>query len=129
MMTRGDNMDISILLGKTLQKITRNTDEYDDEEIIFEVSDTEKYRMYHEVSCCEKVTIEEIHGNLDWLVGEPILRAEARSNSTRDDDSCPESQTWTFYELGTIKGSVTIRWYGSSNGYYSEDVDFEKIQL
>jgi hypothetical protein len=34
--------------------------------------------------------------------------------------------TWT--ELGVAaKGYVTVRWYGTSNGYYSESVSFREI--
>ena len=70
----------------------------------------------------EYVTLEEIHGDLSDLVGSPILQAE--QVSSKGDDY--QVEEWSFYKLATIKGSVTLRWYGTSNGYYSTDVDFTK---
>lgn len=85
------------------------------------------YNLRHEQDCCEDVSIEDIAGDLQDLVGHPILRAQEATNSESNPDGVTkedqDSFTWTFYKLSTIKGSVTIRFYGESNGYYSEDVD------
>jgi hypothetical protein len=83
--------------------------------------------MYHYQDCCESVDIEDIVGDLSDLVGNPILRASEDRNrelNTKND----ESFTWTFYNISTIKGHVTIRWYGSSNGYYSESVSIYQLR-
>ncbi|MGC4043140.1 MAG: hypothetical protein QM758_05005 [Armatimonas sp.] len=53
------------------------------------------------------------------------MLAEEVTNET--EPPCREnakSWTWTYYKFATIKGYVTVRWYGESNGRYSEDIDF-----
>ena len=113
------------LIGKVLVSVENL--EYD--ELIFTLDTGERCKLYHSQNCCERVSIEDIVGNLDDLVGSPILLAEEVSYSDENPEGVPvedfqnDSYTWTFYKLATIKGYVTIRWYGTSNGYYSEAVN------
>lgn len=117
---------IEDLLGKTLVKIEVNRDV---DEIYFECDDGNLYKMYHSQECCESVYIEDICGEVSNLLFSPLLMAEEVSNSSEEPlTAWDESFTWTFYKLATINGYVTIRWYGTSNGYYSESVDFEQIE-
>ena len=79
------------------------------------------------------VRIEDIIGDIGCLLNTPILLVEEVSNKDENPEgvTAPDHQdsfTWTFYKLATVKGSVTIRWYGESNGYYSERVDFQRIE-
>jgi hypothetical protein len=91
------------------------------EEMVFVTDDGWKFVFYHAQDCCKTVDIADIHGDLADLVGSPIVTADQRTSELttgkRDD-----SETWTFYEFATAKGNVTVRWVGSSNGYYSESV-------
>lgn len=124
----GEDREVSDLIGQTLTKIEFSADK---DEILFHTSDGKKYRMYHWQDCCEDVSIDDINGNLDDLIGTPIVMAEESTNSDNpkgDYDEHWGTFTWTFYKFATTKGYVTFRWYGESNGYYSESVDFEEIR-
>lgn len=96
------------------------------EEIYFHTDSGRRFVMMHEQDCCESVSIESITGNLEDLVGSPILVAEESTNHDSPKGEIPDSFTWTFYKLATVKGWVDIRWYGESNGYYSESVEIKE---
>lgn len=116
--------------GKIVRKIYNESGSIPqqmDEELILEFTDNTILKFYHNQDCCESVYLEDICGDLDDLIGNPILELVAISSQNQPKNIPPkggESETWTFYKISTIKGSVTIRWYGTSNGYYSEEVDF-----
>lgn len=118
----------SDLAGQTLRSIERCGGPDEGEELIFALENGDQYKLHHDQECCETVVIEDIAGDLNDLVGTPITKAEEVSNQDSRDPSkeTDESFTWTFYHLATIKGYVTIRWLGTSNGYYSESVYFVK---
>ena len=113
----------SKLMGLTLISI----EQHGDEEIQFKTRCGRNFILYHQQDCCESVTIDEVIGDYEDLLHTPILSAEEISNSDDSPRGHNYSHTWTFYKLSTIKGSVTIRWYGESSGYYSEEVDFAEI--
>ncbi len=120
---KGSVRNFNELIGRTLYKAEQNG-----EELILYLSNTNYVRFYHSQDCCESVYIEDICGDLNDLVGAPLLVAEEVS----DYDAEPryegeESYTWTFYKFATRKGYVDVRWYGTSNGYYSESVSVEFV--
>jgi hypothetical protein len=122
---------IEDLVGKTITKID-NTDDM----LVFHCDDGVVYEMYHQQDCCEQVELEDIVGDLDDLINSVVLDAYESTNqdnpkgykSYADNDKIipDDSFTWTFYSISTAKGFVTLKWYGTSNGYYSEGVDFVK---
>ena len=123
------NEQLHELIGKTLQSVTQNGRD----SIDFESDTGARWKMYYEPDCCATCDIEDIVGDLKDLVGSPIVMAEVATNH-EDPKECSDaadmrdtSHTWTFYKLATVKGYVTIRWYGSSNGYYSETASFRRI--
>jgi len=134
-------MNIKELIGKTIVSIVGM--EKGSEEIIFTTLDGKQYKMYHEQDCCENVTIDDVCGDVMDLIGSPLLLAEERTSEENPPDVTEQrlklqkdaafvewqgSFTWTFYHFATINGYLDLRWYGESNGCYSESVDFEEIK-
>ena len=114
----------SDLVGCVLRDVTASGDEF-----TLTLEDGTVARLFHGPQCCEHVELHDVNGDLADLVGTPIVIAEESSSSEEKPDDWrpdhePDSWTWTFYRLGTVKGTVVLRWLGQSNGYYSERVDF-----
>lgn len=118
----GEQKPFETLVGKTLTEVTGTAG---DGEMTFKTDSGEVFVLYHEQDCCESVSIDDIEGDLADLIGAPIVLAEEASNMPEPEaPEYADSFTWTFYRIATAKGFVVVRWYGESNGYYSESVSF-----
>ena len=131
------HVPFNTLQGKTISEITTLTSDRGVVGLTITCTDSTRYKLEHTQDCCEQVTLEDICGELDDLIGVPLLQAEEIRSRNGDNTKIAEalthylhptkshddSFTWTFYRLATTKGSVVLRWYGESNGYYSESVD------
>lgn len=120
--------DISQMVGKTFTSV-RKEGNYEDK-LVFENAE-ETYIFYHPQDCCESVSIEDIAGDLADLEGTPLLIAEDVSGEMPEPEKeegryYDDAIQWTFYKFATVKGHVTVRWFGESNGYYSTDVSLRK---
>ena len=122
-----DIVSFDTLQGRVLEDILidRSDGRRRPDEVLYFVTDKGVFRMLHEQDCCEYVSIEDVAGDPRDLCGALVVTAE-ESVSDNDVTRGEESVTWTFYRIVTSKGDLTIRWYGSSNGYYSESVSFER---
>lgn len=109
------------MIGAQIERISGDKGS---EELVFHAKDGRAFKFYHSNQCCECVDIEDVIGDLSDLLFSPIVIAEEVSNADAPVPEYRESYTWTFYRFATNKGSVTVRWLGTSNGYYSESVDF-----
>ena len=126
--TRREDVNVESLKGKEFVDIYIDTQK---RYIMFKLNTGEILWMDHTQDCCEDVCINDVCGDIADLLNSHIVHFEERTSEIKEnkDDIQYEdhSGTWTFYDIQTLKGSVNIRWVGLSNGYYSESVDFYKI--
>lgn len=125
--TVDDYHDIAIpipwLLSFTLSAVEHNDD---DEVITFTRTDGVQVKMYHEQECCEHVRVEEIHGDLQALVGYPLTTAEVFTRDGGESED-GDDRMFTFYRIGNERHLATIRWCGESH-HYSIDVTVEVVK-
>nr|DAT71100.1 MAG TPA: hypothetical protein [Caudoviricetes sp.] len=95
------------------------------DEVTFYCKDGAVIELWHSQDCCENVYLEgadsydnndDIYTDCDWCEVSLVT-----NNDTNDEY---DSITWSFYHFKTNKGMDTVRFFGGSNGWYSETVDF-----
>lgn len=109
-------------LDEIVGKIVNRIEKYKDTELKFYMKDGSIYVMRHLQDCTEDVHIEDINGDLSKFRNTRIAKAYvSKGNSFYG--------KYTFYHLTSYSGEyLTVRWIGVSNGYYSVEVNFSKIQ-
>lgn len=78
-------------------------------------------RSEGDYGCSCNINLIDIEGDLFDLIDRPLVVSETASHSPANNE-WGDREKWTYYRFATPKGFVSLRWHGSSNGYYSEAV-------
>ena len=131
------------LLGQKIESILLRDG---DSKLFLRMSSGERFVLYKKMRGCEEAYLDEAIGDWADIIGQTILRADVRMSSDPTDPLQDEQYfehyvdspiAWTFYELATIRGSLTLRFVcdsgltgsGTDSKYvpYSIEMDFAKI--
>lgn len=89
------------------------------------------FSIYHEEECCETVYLADVCGHIPDLIDQKISIEEVSSDIDQvnelDTGERRAEEQWTFYKINSLKCSVTLRFYGKSNGYYGMRVEFYQL--
>ena len=115
--------------GKTIQEI-RGCKKHSDE-VTIKFTDGSCLKFYHQQDCCETVLLEDFDITPEWLIDSKIISVEERISRSEEGvkplNNWDESYTWSFYVIKTSSSTMVLRWYGTSNGWYSETVDIDHL--
>lgn len=115
-------MDFSKLIGKTITQafITK-----DNTKLILKSHD-QTFTLYGSSDDDADSWVEDIDNDLSTILNSPILSVQEKSKKLSDKDIDQKNSahvenypTWYFYEISTIKGSVTLRFYSQDGTFYS----------
>ncbi len=112
------------LISKTL----KNFNVVDGEELYLYFEDDSVAKFYHSQDCCESVNIIGLgYSNFKDHLGSKItafLWDENDGNAEYEYESATLTDLTFYFD----KDSVTVSFWGESNGYYSESVDFMWVE-
>lgn len=125
----GQSDPFKLLEGKVVKSarlLDDNNPHTFNEGIYFEIANGPDIAISHEQNCCEGFTVVDDGGDLKEqlasLEDQIVVEAELATNEEID-KGCDDVEQWSFYKIRTMTTSITFRFMGTSNGYYSMTPD------
>lgn len=132
-MSSKESPELAKSIGKKVVAI-----DISESEVLLTFSDKSELLIHHEFLCCEKVHLVGIEGNVASLIGSVVSKAEVHVDNEYwgDEDFLQLSATESKVELNVVRNNsfrvsndvVIMRWIGTSNGCYGEEVSFEWLK-
>ena len=133
-------ISVPSVINKIIYRVEGLHDYSDSVRLFFEDSD-KGLEILHMYDCSETVEIIDVVGDVEDLIGAPVVdvsiisspehpdfiallnqnpEAANKPYELNDTKNADEEVSWSFTKIRTTKGEVSLRWLGHSNGWYSE---------